>query len=73
MRNIPHFTLLRAFESAARLKSFTLAAQELHLTQSAISHQVRKLEDYFGCALFIRRNRRVELTLEGQRFLESLS
>ena len=73
MRNIPNFALLRAFESAARLKSFTLAAHELHLTQSAISHQVRKLEDYFGSALFVRQNRRVELTLEGQRLLESLS
>ncbi len=73
MRTIPHFTLLRAFESAARLESFTLAARELHLTQSAISHQVRKLEDYFGRMLFIRQNRRVELTLEGRRLLESLS
>lgn len=73
MRNIPNFALLRAFESAARLKSFTLAAHELHLTQSAISHQVRKLEDYFGSALFVRQNCRVELTLEGQRLLESLS
>lgn len=73
MRHIPNFTLLRAFESAARLESFTLAAAELHLTQSAISHQVRTLEDHFGRPLFIRRNRRVELTPEGQRLLESLS
>ncbi len=73
MRTIPHFTLLRAFEAAARLENFTLAAQELHLTQSAISHQVRKLENYFGRALFVRQNRRVELTLEGKRLLESLS
>ena len=73
MRRIPNFSLLRAFETAARLESFTLAAAELHLTQSAISHQVRGLEDYFGRPLFIRRNRRVELTLEGKRLLESLS
>jgi len=73
MRRIPNFSLLRAFEAAARLESFTLAAAELHLTQSAISHQVRGLEDYFGRPLFIRRNRRVELTLEGKRLLESLS
>ena len=38
MRRIPNFSLLRAFETAARLESFTLAAAELHLTQSAISH-----------------------------------
>ncbi len=73
MRKIPNFSLLRAFEAAARLESFTLAADELHLTQSAISHQVRGLENYFGRPLFVRRNRRVELTLEGKRLLESLS
>ena len=73
MRRVPNFVLLRAFESAARLESFTLAARELHLTQSAISHQVRELEDYFGRPLFIRRNRRVELVAEGRRLLDSLS
>ena len=73
MRRIPPFVLLRAFEAAARLESFTLAAGELHLTQSAISHQVRELEDYLARPLFIRRNRRVELTSEGRRLLESLS
>ena len=70
---MPNFSLLRAFEAAARMESFTLAADELHLTQSAISHQVKGLEDYFGRLLFIRRNRRVELTPEGKRLLESLS
>lgn len=73
MRIIPNFSLLRAFEAAARLESFTLAADELHLTPSAISHQVRGLETHFGRALFNRRNRRVELTSEGKRLLESLS
>jgi DNA-binding transcriptional LysR family regulator len=73
MRSIPSFALLKAFEAAARLESFTLAAGELHLTQSAVSHQVRALEEYFGRALFIRRNRRVELTAEGRRLHESLS
>lgn len=72
MRRIPNFVLLRAFESAARLQSFTLAAEELHLTQSAISHQVKELEEYFGRPLFIRRNRRVEMTPEGLRLQESL-
>ena len=73
MRKIPNFTLLRAFEAAARLESFTLAAKELHLTQSAISHQIRDLEDLFGKALFLRKNRTVEPTAEGRRLLDSLS
>lgn len=73
MRRVPNFVLLRAFEAAARLESFTRAAEELHLTQSAISHQVKELEEYFGRTLFIRRNRRVEPTPEGKRLLETLS
>jgi len=72
MRRIPNFVLLRAFEATARLQSFTLAAQELHLTQSAISHQVRELEEYFGRPLLVRHNRRVETTLEGERLQQSL-
>ncbi|WP_255539344.1 LysR substrate-binding domain-containing protein [Polynucleobacter sp. 71A-WALBACH] len=73
MRKIPNFVLLRAFEVAARLESFTLAAKELHLTQSAISHQIRELEDYFGKPLFFRKNRKVEPTAVGRRLLDSLS
>ena len=70
---MPNYVLLRAFEAAARLESFTLAAKELHLTQSAISHQIRELEEYFGKPLFFRKNRKVEPTAEGRRLLESLS
>ncbi len=73
LRKIPNFVLLRAFEAAARLESFTLASVELHLTPSAISHQVRELEDHFGRPLFVRRNRRVELTPEGRRLHDSLA
>ncbi|MEQ1659776.1 MAG: LysR family transcriptional regulator, partial [Hylemonella sp.] len=73
MRKMPNFVLLRAFEAAARLESFTQAAEELHLTQSAISHQIRELEEHFGRPLFLRRNRRVEPTPEGRRLLETLS
>jgi len=72
MRKIPNFVLLRAFEAAARLQSFSLAAHELHLTPSAISHQVRELETFFGRALFVRSHRRVDLTAEGRRLFESL-
>lgn len=73
LRKIPNFVLLRAFEAAARLESFTLAAAELHLTPSTISHQMRELEAHFGRPLFLRRNRRVELTSEGRRLFESLA
>lgn len=73
MRKIPSFVLLRAFEAAARLQSFALAAHELHLTPSAISHQVRELENGFGRPLFVRSHRRVEVTAEGRRLYESLT
>jgi len=73
MRRVPNFSLLKAFEAAARLNSFTLAGQELNLTQSAISHQVKKLEEHLERRLFLRRNRRVTLTPEGKRLQESLS
>lgn len=73
MRQVPSFPLLKAFEAAARLGNFTLAAQELNLTQSAISHQVKNLEKYLERRLFLRRNRRVLLTPEGERLQASLS
>src|ERR1700760_1235249 len=73
MRKIPNFFALRAFEAAARHESFTLGAQELNLTPSAISHQVRELEDWFGIPLFVRANRSVETTPECLRLLESLT
>ena len=73
MRRLPNFVLLRSFEAAARLESFARAAEELHLTPSAISHQVKELEEYFGRPLFLRRNRRIEPTPEAQRLLNSLS
>ncbi|MFM0221883.1 LysR substrate-binding domain-containing protein [Paraburkholderia dipogonis] len=73
LRRLPNFVLLRSFEAAARLESFARAAEELHLTPSAISHQVKELEEYFGRPLFLRRNRRIEPTPEAQRLLGSLS
>lgn len=72
MRKIPNFFALRAFEAAARFESFALGAQELNLTPSAVSHQVRELEEYFGIPLFVRGHRRVETTAEGKRLFESL-
>lgn len=59
---------LLAFVCAARRLSFTLAAEELHLTQSAISHAMRALEEDLGCLLFTRGRRKVQLTEAGERF-----
>ncbi len=72
MRKLPSLNRLRAFEAAARLESFTLAARELHLTASAISHQIKDLEQEFGRPLFVRQSRSVKPTLEGQRLHQSL-
>lgn len=63
---LPPLGALRAFEAAARLGSVTRAAQELCVTQTAVSHQVRVLEEALGVRLFVRRPRRLELTVEGR-------
>ncbi|PTU00413.1 transcriptional regulator [Pseudomonas sp. HMWF031] len=63
---VRHLSALNTFESAARLGSFQLAAQALHLTPSAISHQIQRLEMELGVALFVRRNRQIELTESGR-------
>jgi len=68
MRKLPPLNALRAFESAARHMSFKLAAEELSVTQAAVSHQIKSLEDYLGKPLFIRLNRALELTSEGKRY-----
>jgi LysR family glycine cleavage system transcriptional activator len=73
MNRPPSFLALRAFEAAARVESFALAADELHLTPSAISHQIRDLEEHFGRPLFLRLHRRVKLTAAGQTLLGGLS
>jgi LysR family glycine cleavage system transcriptional activator len=63
---LPPLNALRAFEAAARHLSFTRAAEELHVTQAAISHQIKALEDHLGMPLFRRLNRALLLTDEGQ-------
>ena len=63
---------LRAFEAAARHASFTHAAEELHVTQAAVSHQVKALEERLGVALFVRRPRGLEITSEGEALLPDL-
>ncbi len=62
----PPMASLRAFESAARHLSYTKAAQELHVTQSAVSHQIRHIEELWGLKLFERQGRRLRLTGQGQ-------
>src|SRR3954465_5366421 len=69
---LPSLNGLRAFEAAARHMSFTRAAAELNVTQTAISHQIRRLEEQLGLALFIRRNRTLELTREALDYLPSI-
>jgi LysR family glycine cleavage system transcriptional activator len=65
-RRLPPLGAVRAFEAAARHLSFTHAAEELYVTHGAISHQVRNLEQYLGCALFRRLHRRIVLTAAGE-------
>ena len=61
-RRLPNLKQLRTFEAAARHLSFNKAADELAVSQAAISHQIKALEEYFGCRLFDRLNRKVVLT-----------
>ena len=70
---LPPMTTLAAFEASARLRSFTRAAEELFITQAAVSRQIRILEQYLGVKLFDRTHRRIELTDAGQRFQHAVS
>jgi LysR family glycine cleavage system transcriptional activator len=69
---LPSLNGLRAFEASARLMSFTHAAAELNVTQTAISHQIRRLEEQIGIKLFIRQNRALALTREAEDYLPSV-
>jgi LysR family glycine cleavage system transcriptional activator len=69
-RKLPSLLALRHFESVGRNLSFTIAANELSVTQAAVSHQVRSLEEDIGVRLFNRMHQRIELTPAGQRLLE---
>ena len=71
-RQLPPLNALRAFEAAARHLSFTKAAEELHVTQAAISHQVKALEEILQTNLFVRKNRALELTEAGRSYLPPL-
>jgi LysR family transcriptional regulator, glycine cleavage system transcriptional activator len=69
---LPSLNGLRAFEAAARHLSFTRAAAELNVTQTAISHQIRRLEEQLGLKLFTRRSRTLELTPAGLGYLPAV-
>src|SRR5256714_11975093 len=66
---LPSLNGLRAFEAAARHLSFTTAASELNVTQTAISHQIRRLEEELGVRLFVRQNRALALTPQAKDYL----
>jgi LysR family glycine cleavage system transcriptional activator len=69
---LPSLNGLRAFEAAARHLSFTRAAAELNVTQTAISHQIRRLEEQLGKRLFVRKSRALLLTREAEDYLPAI-
>jgi len=71
-RSLPPLNALRAFETAARLGSFTRAARELNVTPAAVSHQIRGLESYLGVRLFRRTTRKLVLTEQASAAVASL-
>ena len=73
MDRLPPMSAIRAFEAAGRHENFSRAADELGLTQAAISYQVRQLEDRVGRPLFVREKGRVRLSESGRRLLPALT
>jgi LysR family transcriptional regulator, glycine cleavage system transcriptional activator len=71
-RRLPPFSALRSFEAAARTLSFTRAADTLHVTPTAISHQIKSLESWLGVRLFERTTRAMRLTPRGAQYLETV-
>ena len=72
MRRMPPLSAVRVFEAAARHEHFTAAADELGMTQAAVSYQIRALEERVGVKLFERSKGRVKLTDAGRRLLSPL-
>ncbi|WP_138379559.1 transcriptional regulator GcvA [Luteithermobacter gelatinilyticus] len=72
-RRLPPLNSLRVFEAAGRHLSFTQAGEELHVTQAAVSHQIRVLEEWLGVLLFQRLKNGLKLTEEGKAYLEPLT
>ena len=72
-KRLPPLKALKAFEAAARLGGFARAAQELYVTQTAISHQIKLLEEHLGCLLFERRPNGLALTPQGHAIYPSIA
>jgi len=72
-RRLPPLNTLRVFESGARRLSFTRAAEELHVTQAAVSHQIKALEDWLGTPLFLRLSRGLKLTAAAEHYLRDVT
>lgn len=71
--NLPPLNGIKVFESAARNASFKKAAKELHVTPTAVSHQIKALESSLGTLLFVRKTRAIELTEDGKKLAETAS
>ena len=71
-KHLPPLKALRVFEAVARNMSFSQAAQELFVTQSAVSHQVRQLEQFLGKKLFIRQGKILSLSSAGQLYFPTV-
>ena len=71
-RRLPPLNSMKCFEAAGRLLSFTDAAKELNVTQAAISHQIKIIEEYLGVPLFIRSPRKIALTEQGKVLLPNI-
>lgn len=72
IKRLPPLNTLRSFEAAARQGSFQAAARELFVTPSAVSHQIKSLEEFLGLPLFVRQTRRVHLTSAGKEYLKTV-
>lgn len=72
LHRLPNLVTLRAFEAAARHENFSRAANEVHVTPGAVSHQVRALEQDLGVALFTRSGKHLTITPQGTRFAQAL-
>ncbi|WP_025900053.1 LysR family transcriptional regulator [Sneathiella glossodoripedis] len=71
LSKLPSLNVLKVFDAAARLKSFKKAAEELHVTPTAVSHQIKTLEESLGTRLFERHTRAVQLTRDGELLSET--
>ena len=71
-KKLPPLNALKAFEAAARHLNFTKAAEDLFVTQAAVSHQIKILEDFLGVKLFHRKNRLLEFTEVGSQYFAEI-